>query len=155
MAKFERTAVSLGATPGNPFPGHGTERQEGVVDPTSPARLSGPRRIPHLPPPAGPFDPGHGPEAIPSRGSMTVKSAQRERRTAGGWTAWEWLAPDAVRLGGRNEQPFWMPGLTLLMALELRPRASAALPLAGVALIAVGVGVVIEPGWMPVLLGTA
>jgi predicted metal-binding membrane protein len=51
--------------------------------------------------------------------------------------------------------PFWMVGLTLLMALELRPRGSAGLRLAGVALFAVGVAVVIEPGWMPVLLGTA
>jgi hypothetical protein len=51
--------------------------------------------------------------------------------------------------------PFWMVGLTLLMALELRPRASAALRLVGMALFAVGVAVVIEPGWMPVLLGTA
>lgn len=50
---------------------------------------------------------------------------------------------------------FWMIGLTLVMALELRPGASAALRLVGVALFAVGAAVVIEPGWMPVLLGTA
>jgi hypothetical protein len=51
--------------------------------------------------------------------------------------------------------PLWMVGLTLVMALELRPRASAALRLIGVAVFAVGAAVVIEPGWMPVLLGTS
>ena len=51
--------------------------------------------------------------------------------------------------------PFWMVGLTLAMALELRPRATTALRLLGVTLFAVGAAVVIEPGWMPVLLGPA
>jgi predicted metal-binding membrane protein len=51
--------------------------------------------------------------------------------------------------------PLWMVGLTLVKALELRPRASTALRLVGVALFAVGAAVILEPGWMPVLLGPA
>ncbi len=49
--------------------------------------------------------------------------------------------------------PGWMVGLTLVMALELHPRAAAALRLIGLVLFAVGVAVVIEPGWTPVLFG--
>jgi predicted metal-binding membrane protein len=51
--------------------------------------------------------------------------------------------------------PFWMVGLTLIMALELRPRASAGLRFVGVAVFAVGAAIAIEPGWMPVLFGAA
>jgi predicted metal-binding membrane protein len=59
----------------------------------------------------------------------------------------------AMAVGMSN--PGWMVGLTLVMALELRPRASAALRVIGLALFSVGAAVVIEPSWMPVLLGTA
>lgn len=48
----------------------------------------------------------------------------------------------------------WMVGLTLVMALELRPRASTALRLVGLVVLGMGAAVVIEPGWMPLLLGT-
>lgn len=50
--------------------------------------------------------------------------------------------------------PGWMVGLTLVMALELLPRATAALRLIGLALFSVGIAVVVEPGWMPTLLGS-
>ena len=59
----------------------------------------------------------------------------------------------AMAVGMGN--PGWMVGLTLVMALELRPHASAALRLIGLVLFAVGAAVVIEPGWTPVLLGGA
>jgi hypothetical protein len=49
--------------------------------------------------------------------------------------------------------PAWMVGLTLVMALELRPRASTALRVIGLVVFALGVAVVIEPAWMQVLLG--
>ena len=49
----------------------------------------------------------------------------------------------------------WMVGLTLVMALELRPRASATLRLIGLLLFGVGAAVVIEPGFTPMLLGSA
>ena len=49
--------------------------------------------------------------------------------------------------------PGWMVGLTLIMALELRPRAAAVLRLMGLVLFAVGAAVVIEPGWTSMLLG--
>lgn len=49
--------------------------------------------------------------------------------------------------------PVWMVGLTLVMALELRPRASTALRLVGLIVFGLGVAVVIEPGWLPVLFG--
>ena len=51
--------------------------------------------------------------------------------------------------------PGWMVGLTLVMALELRPRASAALRLIGVCLFGIGAAVVIEPGITSMLLGSA
>jgi hypothetical protein len=49
--------------------------------------------------------------------------------------------------------PVWMVGLTLVMALELRPRASTALRLVGLTVFGLGVAVVIEPGWL-VLIGS-
>ena len=51
--------------------------------------------------------------------------------------------------------PGWMVGLTLVMALELRPRASATLRLMGLLLFAVGAAVVIDPRIAPMLLGSA
>jgi hypothetical protein len=49
--------------------------------------------------------------------------------------------------------PVWMAGLTVVMAMELRPGASTALRLVGLIVFGLGVAVVMEPGWMPVLLG--
>jgi predicted metal-binding membrane protein len=43
--------------------------------------------------------------------------------------------------------PVWMAGLTILMALELRPRASTALRYVGLFLFGLGAAVIIEPGW--------
>jgi hypothetical protein len=84
MAKFERTAVSLGAYHGNPVPGAGKETARGRRGShfTGTAPQTG-RQIPDLPPPAGPLDPNRGAEAVASRGSMTVRSSQRERETSG------------------------------------------------------------------------
>ena len=50
--------------------------------------------------------------------------------------------------------PGWMVGLTLVMALELRPRASATLRAIGFAVFALGVAVIVEPSWLPVLVGS-
>lgn len=50
--------------------------------------------------------------------------------------------------------PVWMVGLTLVMALELRPRASTPLRLVGLFVFGLGAAVVIEPGWLPVLVGS-
>jgi predicted metal-binding membrane protein len=50
--------------------------------------------------------------------------------------------------------PAWMVGLSLVMALELRPRASRVLRLAGLLLFGLGVAVIVEPGWLSVLLGS-
>jgi predicted metal-binding membrane protein len=94
------------------------------------------------PPPAFPsVHPGGGPFAL-----GRAHAVDRIRR------CWP-LMLFAMAVG--MSSPLWMVGLTAVMALELRPRASAALRLVGVALFALGVAVVIEPGWMPVLLGTA
>lgn len=57
----------------------------------------------------------------------------------------------AMAVGMSN--PVWMVGLTLLMALELRPRASRALRVAGLLLFGLGVAVIVESAWLPVLLG--
>ena len=93
------------------------------------------------PPPAFPsIPPGGGPFAL-----GRAHAVDRIRR------CWP-LMLFAMAVG--MSSPFWMGGLTLLMAFELRPRASAALRLAGVALFALGAAIVIEPGWMPVLLRT-
>ncbi len=51
--------------------------------------------------------------------------------------------------------PGWMVGLTLVMALELRPGATATLRLIGLLLFGVGAAVVIEPGFASVLFGSA
>ena len=59
----------------------------------------------------------------------------------------------AMAVGMSN--PEWMVGLTLVMVLELRPRASATLRLMGLLLFGVGAAVVIEPGFTPMLLGSA
>jgi hypothetical protein len=50
--------------------------------------------------------------------------------------------------------PVWMVGLTLVMVLELIPRASAAVRCAGVVVFGMGVAVIAEPAWVPLLLGS-
>ena len=50
--------------------------------------------------------------------------------------------------------PGWMVGLTLVMALELRPRATGTLRFIGLVLFTIGAAVVVEPGWVPLLLGS-
>lgn len=49
--------------------------------------------------------------------------------------------------------PVWMVGLTVLMILELLPQASTVLRLAGLTLLVMGAAVIIEPAWLPVLIG--
>lgn len=49
--------------------------------------------------------------------------------------------------------PIWMVGLTVLMVLQLLPRASTVLRLAGLTLLVMGAAVIIEPAWLPVLMG--
>jgi predicted metal-binding membrane protein len=94
------------------------------------------------PPPAFPsVPPGGGPFAL-----GRAHAVDRIRR------CWP-LMLFAMAIG--MSSPLWMVGLTAVMALELRPRASAALRLIGIAVFAVGAAVAIEPSWMPVLLGTA
>lgn len=47
----------------------------------------------------------------------------------------------------------WMIGLTCVMGLELSPRAHWMLRLIGAGLVAMGLTVILEPTWMPALLG--
>jgi predicted metal-binding membrane protein len=49
----------------------------------------------------------------------------------------------------------WMVALTLLMLLELRPRASRVLRLAGSGLVGIGIAIMAHPEWAPILLGGA
>lgn len=57
----------------------------------------------------------------------------------------------AMAVGMRS--PVWMVGLTLVMAIELRPRASAVLRLVGLIVFGIGAMVILHPAWMPVLFG--
>jgi predicted metal-binding membrane protein len=47
----------------------------------------------------------------------------------------------------------WMVALTLVMLLELRPKASWALRLIGSALVGMGIAIIAHPAWAPILLG--
>lgn len=47
----------------------------------------------------------------------------------------------------------WMVALTLVMLLELRPKASWLLRLIGSVLVAIGIAIVAHPAWAPILLG--
>ena len=47
----------------------------------------------------------------------------------------------------------WMVALTLVMLLELRPKALWALRLVGSALVGLGIAIMAHPAWAPVLLG--
>jgi predicted metal-binding membrane protein len=49
--------------------------------------------------------------------------------------------------------PVWMVGLTLLMALELHPRAAATLRAIGLVVFAFGAAVIVQPNWLPALVG--
>ncbi|MGH2686898.1 MAG: DUF2182 domain-containing protein [Actinomycetota bacterium] len=87
------------------------------------------------------------PEIRPEAGAYATGNAHAVDRIRRCWP----LMLFAMAVGMTS--PVWMVGLTLLMALELRPRASAALRLAGLVLFGLGVAVIFEPGWMPVLFG--
>lgn len=47
----------------------------------------------------------------------------------------------------------WMVGLTLVMLLELRPKASWVLRLVGSLLVGMGVAIIAHPAWAPILFG--
>ena len=47
----------------------------------------------------------------------------------------------------------WMVALTLVMLLELRPKASWVLRLVGAALVGLGIAIIAHPAWAPILLG--
>lgn len=47
----------------------------------------------------------------------------------------------------------WMVGLTLVMLLELRPKASSVLRLVGLALVGLGIAIIANPAWAPILFG--
>jgi predicted metal-binding membrane protein len=92
-----------------------------------------PPRVPSTPPGAGPLAMGK------------AHAVDRIRR------CWP-LMLFAMSVG--MSSPIWMVGLTLVMALELRPRASTALRFVGLLVFGLGAAVLIEPGWLPVLLGS-
>jgi predicted metal-binding membrane protein len=92
--------------------------------------------------------PAKFPAITPVAGSFSLGKAHAVDRIRRCWPLM--LFAMAVGMGS----PVWMVGLTLVMALELRPHASMALRLVGLILFGLGVAVVIEPDWMPVLLGT-
>lgn len=87
------------------------------------------------------------PAISPGGGSFSLGRAHAVDRIRRCWP----LMLFAMAVG--MSSPFWMVGLTLVMALELRPRASTALRLVGLILLGLGAAIVIEPGWMPLLLG--
>ena len=49
--------------------------------------------------------------------------------------------------------PVWMVGLTLVMVLELHPGASATLRAIGLVVFSFGAMVIVQPTWLPVLVG--
>jgi hypothetical protein len=87
------------------------------------------------------------PTISPGGGSFDLGKAHAVDRIRRCWP----LMLFAMAMG--MSSPAWMVGLTLVMALELRPRASTALRVMGLVVFALGVAVVIEPAWMQVLLG--
>ena len=89
------------------------------------------------------------PSVSPGRGPFALGNAHAVDRIRRCWP----MMLFALAVG--MSSPLWMVGLTLIMALELQPRASTAFRLVGVVLFAVGAAVVTEPGWMPVLIGPA
>lgn len=93
------------------------------------------------PAPASPsIDPSAGPYAMGK-----VHAIDRIRR------CWP-LMLFAIAVG--MTRPAWMIALTLAMALELRPRASAVLRGGGLILVVLGATVIVEPTWLPLLVGT-
>ena len=89
------------------------------------------------------------PSVSPDRGAFGLGKAHAIDRIRRCWP----LMLFAMAIG--MTRPGWMVGLTLVMALELRPRASAVLRLIGLFLFAVGAAVVIDPGLTPMLVGSA
>jgi predicted metal-binding membrane protein len=88
------------------------------------------------------------PKIRPGAGSFALGNAHAVDRIRRCWPLM--LLPMAVGMGS----PVWMGGLTLVMALELRPRASTALRLTGLVLFGLGIAVIVEPRWLPVLVGS-
>jgi predicted metal-binding membrane protein len=89
--------------------------------------------------------PARFPAVLPGAGSFALGKVHAVDRIRRCWP----LMVFAMAVG--LSSPVWMVGLTLVMALELRPRASTALRLVGLIVFGLGVAVVMEPGWMPVL----
>jgi predicted metal-binding membrane protein len=87
------------------------------------------------------------PKIGPGAGSFALGRAHAIDRIRRCWP----LMLFAMAVG--MSSPTWMVVLTLIMALELRPRASTALRLVGLTVFGLGVAVVIEPGWL-VLIGS-
>jgi predicted metal-binding membrane protein len=87
------------------------------------------------------------PTTSPGGGSFSLGKAHAVDRIRRCWP----LMLFAMAVGMTS--PAWMVGLTFVMALERRPRASTALRVIGLVVFALGAAVVIEPAWMPVLLG--
>ncbi len=93
---------------------------------------------------AGRPSPPRFPAIRPGSGSIAIGSAHALDRIRRCWP----LMLFALAVG--MSSPAWMIALTLLMTLELTPRAEIVLRLAGLALFALGAAVVIEPSWLPV-----
>jgi predicted metal-binding membrane protein len=89
------------------------------------------------------------PMMSPDGGSFSLGKAHAVDRIRRCWP----LMLFAMAVGMSN--PAWMVGVTLVMALELRPRASTALRFIGLVVFALGAAVVIEPAWMSALFGSA
>jgi predicted metal-binding membrane protein len=87
------------------------------------------------------------PKTRPGAGSFALGNAHAVDRIRRCWP----LMVFAMAVGMSN--PVWMMGLTLAMALELWPRAATALRVAGLFLFGLGVAVIVQPGWLPVLIG--
>jgi predicted metal-binding membrane protein len=92
--------------------------------------------------------PSRLPRIRPGAGSFALGNAHAVDRIRRCWPLM--LFAMAVGMGS----PVWMVSLTLVMTLEFQPRASTALRLAGLVLFGLGVLVVFEPGWLPVLFGS-
>jgi predicted metal-binding membrane protein len=88
------------------------------------------------------------PSAAPGAGPLGLGRAHAVDRIRRCWP----LMLFAMAIG--MSSPVWMVGLTLVMVLELIPRASAAVRCAGVVVFGMGIAVIAEPAWVPLLLGS-
>jgi predicted metal-binding membrane protein len=88
------------------------------------------------------------PSVAPGAGPLALGRAHAVDRVRRCWP----LMLFAMAVG--MSSPAWMAGLTMLMALELRPRASTAMRYVGLILFGLGAAVIIEPGWLAVVIGT-